>query len=88
LHRPSAISVPFPRCAPPNVRRLPDNKQTVDDRGVPTKCTITKASGYLVLDEAVCRAAMRARFVPRTINGRAVLGIYRDAFTFRSSDDP
>lgn len=60
---------------------------TVDERGVPTKCTITKASGYVVLDEAVCRAAMRARFFPRTINGRAVVGVYRDAFTFRSTDD-
>jgi len=59
----------------------------IDDRGVPVKCTITKASGYLVLDEAVCRAAMRAHFMPRTINGRAVPGVYRDAFTFRSSDD-
>lgn len=60
---------------------------SVDERGVPVKCTITKASGYLVLDEAVCRAAMRARYSPRTVNGRAVAGSYRDAFTFRSSDD-
>jgi TonB family protein len=60
---------------------------TVDERGVPTKCTITKASGYLVLDEAVCRAAMRARYAPRTINGRAVSSLYHDAFTFRSNDN-
>lgn len=59
----------------------------VDERGAATKCTITKASGYLVLDEAVCRAAMRARYSPRTINGRAVPSVYRDAFTFRSGDD-
>lgn len=61
---------------------------SVDDRGLPVKCTITKASGYLVLDEAVCRAAMRARYSPRTVNGRPVPGSYRDAFTFRSGDDP
>lgn len=60
---------------------------SVDERGLPVKCTITKASGYVVLDEAVCRAAMRARYSPRTVNGRAVAGSYRDAFTFRSSDD-
>ena len=60
---------------------------SVDERGVAVRCTITKASGYLVLDEAVCRAAMRARYSPRTINGRAVPSVYRDAFTFRSGDD-
>lgn len=58
---------------------------SVDERGLPTKCTITKSSGYLVLDNAVCRAAMKARFSPRTVNGRAVPGIYRDAFTFRNT---
>lgn len=56
----------------------------VDDRGNPTKCTITRSSGFLVLDDAVCRAAMKARYTPRSINGRAVAGTYRDAFTFRS----
>lgn len=60
---------------------------SVDEHGVPVKCTITKASGYLVLDESVCRAAMRARYSPRTVNGRPVPGSYRDAFTFRSGDD-
>jgi TonB family protein len=60
---------------------------TVDEHGAPTKCTITKASGYVVLDEAVCRAAMRARYAPRTINGRAVSSLYHDAFTFRSNDN-
>jgi TonB family protein len=60
---------------------------SVDERGVAVRCTITEASGYLVLDEAVCRAAMRARYSPRTINGRAVPSVYRDAFTFRSGDD-
>jgi TonB family protein len=60
----------------------------VDERGVPVRCTITKASGYLVLDEAVCRAAMRARYSPRTIDGRPVQSLYRDAFTFRTGDEP
>jgi TonB family protein len=59
----------------------------VDERGIPTKCTITKSSGYLSLDQAVCRAAMKARYYPKTINGRPVDGIYRDAFTFRESDE-
>ncbi len=57
----------------------------VDERGMPVKCTITKSSGFLVLDNAVCRAAMKARFSPRMVNGRVVPGVYRDAFTFRSS---
>ncbi|MBV8374642.1 MAG: energy transducer TonB [Candidatus Eremiobacteraeota bacterium] len=59
---------------------------SVDEHGTPVKCTITKPSGYLVLDDAVCKAAMHARYSPRTINGRPVAGIYRDAFTFRTSD--
>ena len=57
---------------------------SVDDRGAPQRCTITKSSGYLSLDNAVCAAAMRARYAPRTVNGRATAGIYRDAFTFRA----
>ncbi len=57
---------------------------TVDERGNPVKCTITKSSGYLSLDDSVCKAAMKARYSPRTINGRTTLGIYRDAFTFRA----
>jgi periplasmic protein TonB len=61
---------------------------SVDERGAPVKCTITKSSGYAVLDAAVCRAAMKARYSPRTINGRAVAGVYRDAFTFRSENNP
>lgn len=60
---------------------------SVDERGVPQKCTITKPSGYLVLDRAVCKAAMQARFSPRMVNGRAVAGVYRDAFTFRSQNN-
>ncbi len=60
---------------------------TVDERGLPVKCSITKSSGYLVLDDAVCKAAMRARYVPRTINGRAVASLYRDAFTFAAGSD-
>ncbi len=59
----------------------------VDERGTPTKCVITKSAGYAVLDEAVCKAAMQARYVPKTIDGRPVAGTYRDAFTFRMSSD-
>jgi TonB family protein len=59
----------------------------VDERGNPTKCTITKKSGYLALDNAVCKAAMAARYSPRTVNGKAVVGLYRDAFTFRPATD-
>ena len=57
----------------------------IDERGLPTKCVITKPAGYRFLDEAVCKAAMKARFSPKTIDGRAVPGVYRDAFTFRVS---
>jgi len=60
---------------------------TVDERGTPTKCTITKSSGFLVLDDAVCKAAMKVRYQPRLVNGRPTLGIYRDAFTFHSNTD-
>lgn len=59
----------------------------VDERGAPSKCTITKSSGYLALDVAVCKAAMAARYTPRMVGGRAVPGVYNDAFTFRQSDD-
>lgn len=58
----------------------------VDERGTPTKCTITKTSGWLVLDVSVCKAAMRARYVPRSVNGKAVAGVYHDAFTFRAGE--
>jgi len=57
----------------------------IDERGIPTKCAITKSSGYLSLDDAVCRAAMKARYSPKLVNGRPVPGSYTDAFTFRSS---
>jgi TonB family protein len=59
----------------------------VDERGFPTKCTITKHSGYKVLDEAVCKAAMAARYSPRLVNGKATPGVYRDAFTFRATNE-
>jgi TonB family protein len=59
----------------------------VDERGMPAKCTITKSSGYLALDVSVCKAAMAARYSPRLVNGKAVTGIYRDAFTFRPASD-
>lgn len=57
----------------------------IDERGIPTKCVITKPAGYRFLDEAVCKAAMKARYSPKTLDGRAVPGLYRDAFTFRVS---
>jgi TonB family protein len=57
----------------------------IDERGIPTKCVITKPAGYRFLDEAVCKAAMQARYSPKTLDGRAVPGLYRDAFTFRVS---
>ena len=57
----------------------------IDERGLPTKCAITKSSGFLSLDDAVCRAAMKARYSPKLVNGRPVPGSYTDAFTFRSS---
>ena len=60
---------------------------TVDPRGNPVKCTITKSSDFLVLDNAVCKAAMSARYLPKIQDGRAVTGIYADAFTFRMQDD-
>ncbi len=59
---------------------------SVDAHGKPVRCTITKSSGYAVLDASVCRAAMQVRYSPRRLNGRAVPGEYRDAFTFRTSD--
>ncbi len=59
----------------------------IDERGWPTKCVITKPAGYRFLDDAVCKAAMQARYSPKTIDGRAVPGVYRDAFTFRMSSD-
>ncbi|HKU66508.1 MAG TPA: TonB family protein [Candidatus Baltobacteraceae bacterium] len=58
----------------------------VDERGLPTKCVITKSAGYPVLDDAVCRAAMKARYTPKMVDGRAVPGTYHDAFTFHMSD--
>lgn len=55
----------------------------IDEQGTPTKCVITKPAGYVVLDETVCRAAMSVKYKPKTLNGKAVPGVYRDAFTFR-----
>ncbi len=59
----------------------------IDEHGTPTKCVITKPAGYRFLDEAVCKAAMKARYSPKTLDGRAVPGLYRDAFTFRVSSN-
>ncbi len=58
----------------------------VDERGMPDRCVITKPAGYPVLDDAVCKAAMRARYSPKMVDGRAVPGVYRDAFTFHMTD--
>lgn len=60
---------------------------SIDERGTPSKCIITKSTGYHILDESVCKAALRARFAPKTVGGRAVPGTYQDAFTFRMSED-
>ncbi len=60
----------------------------VDERGVPVRCVITKSSGYLVLDNAVCKAAMAAKYQPKIQDGRAVEGVYHDAFTFRMQENP
>ena len=60
----------------------------VDERGAPTKCVITKSTNYLVLDNAVCKAAMGARYLPKIQDGRAVAGVYHDAFTFRMQENP
>jgi len=59
----------------------------VDERGIPTKCVITKSSGYSILDKAVCKAAVAVRYTPKNIDGRPVAGTYRDAFTFRMTPD-
>lgn len=61
-------------------------KVFIDAHGAPTKCTITKSSGYLSLDDAVCHAAMAAKYTPHTVNGKPEPGTYLDAFTFRTSD--
>jgi len=60
---------------------------SVDERGVAVKCSVAKSSGFLVLDDAVCAAAMRARYSPRTLNGRPVPGVYHDALTFQAGDN-
>ena len=59
----------------------------IDERGNPTKCVITKSSNYPVLDSTVCKAAMTARYTPKTVGGRSVPGTYQDAFTFRTGQD-
>ena len=56
----------------------------IDEQGNPTKCVITKPAGYVVLDESVCKAAMSIKYRPKSLNGHAVPGVYRDAFTFRA----
>jgi TonB family protein len=56
----------------------------VDERGTPVRCSIDKSSGYLALDKAVCDAAMKAQYAPKTVGGRAVASTYRDAVTFRT----
>ena len=60
----------------------------IDERGVPQKCVITRSSGYEVLNDAVCKAAMQAHYSPKTVSGQAVPGVYRDAFTFQMRENP
>lgn len=60
---------------------------SIDENGNPTKCSITMSSHYPVLDEATCRAAMVIHYRPKTLNGKAVPGFYRDAFTFRPPEE-
>lgn len=43
---------------------------SVDARGTPLRCTITKSSGDAALDRAVCRAALHVRYTPRGTSGR------------------
>jgi hypothetical protein len=43
---------------------------TVDARGTPLRCTITKSSGDRALDQSVCGAAMHARYSPQSSKGR------------------
>jgi Gram-negative bacterial TonB protein C-terminal len=57
----------------------------VDERGAPMTCVIQKSSGIPAIDESVCRAAMHAKFMPRTVNGKPTTSIYRDAFVFLAS---
>ena len=38
---------------------------TVNERGTPVRCRITKSSGDRALDQSVCRTAMRARYSPQ-----------------------
>ncbi len=59
----------------------------IDEQGNPSKCIITQSSGYAVLDNSVCQAAMRAKYTPKTVDGRPVDGTYHDAFTFRMTED-
>jgi TonB family protein len=54
----------------------------IDERGAPITCVIQKSSGVPAIDESVCRAAMRAKFIPRAVNGKPTTSIYRDAFVF------
>jgi len=35
---------------------------SVDQRGIPVRCTITQSSGVRSLDESICRSAMRAHY--------------------------
>src|SRR5581483_137877 len=41
----------------------------VDEQGNPTKCLVTRSSGYEILDDSVCKAAMHAKYSPKTIDG-------------------
>jgi hypothetical protein len=38
---------------------------TVDERGAPVRCTITKSSGDRAFDQSICSAAMRSHYAPQ-----------------------
>lgn len=43
---------------------------SLDEKGLPIRCTIVKSSGDRALDQSVCRAAMHRYYVPGSGKGR------------------
>ena len=60
----------------------------VDPAGRPTACTVTRSTGYAVLDRQTCFIAMhRARFTPaRGPDGTAAFGVYRSMVKWHRPD--
>jgi protein TonB len=56
----------------------------IDTRGCPTRCTITKSSGFATLDDATCPILMkRARFQPAVdANGVPITATWSNKFTW------